>query len=105
MHSALLLACVLVPDARLAQAPALPQAPLAQVLPRAHVKTCPCSPLCTCGCNAGEPCTCPRGPVLRPAASLVLPAWQPATTWAPALAPMMPAYSFPAGGGLRSGGC
>ena len=57
------------------------------------------------GCNAGEVCACPRGPVLRPATSMVLPAWQPATTWAPALAPMMPAFAYPAGGGLRSGGC
>lgn len=31
--------------------PAPPPAPV--------VKSCPCSPLCVCGCQDGKPCTCP----------------------------------------------
>ena len=115
MYSALLLAALLTPEARLAQAPSLPQAPLARELARnepgngqqlARVKSCPCSSLCTCGCNDGEPCTCAS--VAGPSVSRAVPVWpvQPAATWAPsyAPAPAFRAFSLPFSGG-RSGGC
>ena len=118
MQSALLLAALLTPDARLAQAPALPQAPLARVVtgqpastvPVKVVKSCPCSSLCTCGCNEGEPCTCAS--VAGPSVIRAVPVWpvqsayQPAATWAPsyAPAPAFRAFSLPFSGG-RSGGC
>lgn len=48
-------------------------------------KTCPCSSLCTCGCNAGEVCECHTlsvrevGRVPGPAFRVVLPASQGGT--------------------------
>lgn len=43
-----------LPPAPFTPPPAMPKAPPA----KAEAKTCLCSPLCVCGCNAGGKCRC-----------------------------------------------
>jgi hypothetical protein len=59
---------------------------------KAEVKTCLCSPLCVCGCNAGEKCQCQavRGP---------------ATHQGDARPVVAPIIRMLVPGGVRSGNC
>jgi hypothetical protein len=58
-----------------AQAPPVPQGPPVrpEPAPVKPVKSCSCSPECTCGCNEGEPCKCQRSSRALPALQGVTP--------------------------------
>lgn len=76
--------------AAVAVAVALRQAAPAPAPAPAPAKVCDCSPECTCGCQDGQPCTCPRGPAaaVRPAPLQVMAA--PAVFH---LAPQVPVFT------------
>jgi hypothetical protein len=120
------LSCSAPPQFR-ARAVVPPQFPVRYVVPdQAPVrpaKVCPCSELCTCGCNSGQPCQCQSRTVTVPAPGTLsvqpsvplslplqtVPLYQPLSYPSVMPAPLFRSSGFSpgvfSGGGGRSASC